>query len=444
MSQIVNSDLQLSNQQLEADPILQYIIEQCHDLLGFDLDRVSRDYGIRQEDFAALDHYKAAFSGWVDHVWARLPAEQARKYGLYSGSFSYTESLRCNMRTIRRLSMIVQHYQDDVCINLDLVARDYGIKQENYENQNEYKEAIDEWWVRVWSVLPNDKARKYSVVLPNTSSRTYPTVTEGSGKVTKDLFNCVRGEFKITREQFKTEEEYNKAVISWWYNIWAVVLEKAACQSDMHSPANSSHQNSSFNSIKRRRTIHGIHWERFCRDCGFKELQFNSDREYSNAIICWWKNVWEQMPPEEAQKYVLFTPGASYEANFFPEIGLGSGPKIREEYSKVLAIRVDCVRRDLAQAFGKLSDTRLRWFLFQCLSRSKISLADGIGRLRLQLSNEQARRQNKSAKAQSQPSQTPNERTSIQPFPVPNSATIIQMLIGATPKHAIELSNHKA
>lgn len=278
-----------------------------------------------------------------------MPKEQAQKYGVCSAMPIWALSSPRDLRTVRRLSTIQEKYQRIIGVDLDRVPRDYDIKRDNFDDQEKFKEAVDGWWTNVWSKLPREEALKYTIRLPSLSDQLElePALSKGARYVKRAHVDYMRGMFNVTRDQFETEKDYNETVMTYWYNVWEVMADNALRDIEGHSSAIGNLPVPDLHHTEGYRTMHGIHLESVQRDCGFTREQFGTEEEYNNAVTSWWKNIWAYMPPEEAQRYALFSPDASNEETHDSEPQFRSSPKTRKWCRTVIGIRVDRVRRKL-------------------------------------------------------------------------------------------------
>lgn len=257
------------------NPILRCVLRTTYETIGINLDSVERDYEIKQEAFETQDAYENAILDWMYQVWASLPVNEATEYAAYSRAIvnkAYTGQLEADVSQKRGL---IQRYQQFLAIDLDRVAQDYGIRQEDFETQREYKRAIDSWWFKIWIELPQGEAQKYAICSPSAS-------------IAKDSLEDIDG---------------------------------------LHN-------------------IHGVHLENVHRDCGFTREQFGTDEEYNNAVTDWWRNVWAVMPPNEARKYALYSSSTSYEESIFQNLRIEFHPNIRDGYLKMIGLHVGRIGRD--------------------------------------------------------------------------------------------------
>lgn len=294
-----------------VNPMIGSVAKQFPMTIVFNLDLVGRDYGIKRENFVTQAHYSNAILDWMYQVWAALPSGKAEMYAAYSANtVSETRDFHQEM-VIHRLRMLIRRYQDMVVINLDLVARDYGVKQEDYETQLEYKEVIDCWWLEVWLALPKEKASTYTVYSPlSQGSYQHPITPRNIYGLHIDR---IRRDSGIRREQFRTMVEYLRAKLNWLNNVWARMPPKEAQKYALFS-SHESYEESIFQNVKDEfrpnlkygyQKMIGLHVERICRDYRLDRDHFISDASFLQAIVAWWENVHNCLESEEKERYSI-------------------------------------------------------------------------------------------------------------------------------------------
>lgn len=305
--------------------ILHEITNLYSNHIGVDIDRVERDFGIREVDFISKTVYLRAVIDWWFNVCVFMPRDRARMYAIHGKR--QEDSRRIGI-TNSREEKYIQRYRDIIILDLNRVSQDYGINPKDYKTRKDYQIAMYGWLSDVWEQMPTEKAENYTSGVPGVSIQHSIRMTkvEGSfdlkdrehGKGNVQNLEQVHG---IRSEDYASREEYLQAVSRWMRNIGAMLPRDKAHRFVTYGPMDSEGTDTDmfFDQVKlrflRNQNIIGIDFKHLECDFGLIRNNFKTRNDYMVAVADWLNKTWRHLPKRTAEWYALGLPGVFFSHN---------------------------------------------------------------------------------------------------------------------------------
>lgn len=166
-----------------------------------------------------------------------------------------------------------------VGVDLDQVARDYGISRENYEKESDYCSALI-GWLRSWALMPKEEVLRY-VILTRTIP-CYPEINLHMITAVPLKLDLMGSYYGLTRDNFLSQDEFRMAILNQIDNFWTTT---------------------SGTILRGYNKIVGVHIDSACREFSLKRNDFESEEDYGISIAGWLRNCDSQFDKCAIYKY---------------------------------------------------------------------------------------------------------------------------------------------